>query len=120
MVNTNEKLRTAESAVRLIRDALKQPAGYKSGAQQQAAAMRAHVASAQAAVDAIREFAPYHLHAKGLVAEADRLTSDADRVLQELDTRSAYRGPLRSVMTEQEKAEFIGKHGGEKFLALPW
>jgi hypothetical protein len=120
MVGLSEKLRMAESAVRLLRDGLKQPAGYKSGAQQQAAAVRAHVASAQAAVDAIREFTPYDQRAKSLVTDVDRLTIDSERVLQELDTHSAYRGPLRSQMTAQEKAEYVGKHGGEKYLALPW
>jgi len=120
MAGLSEKLRMAESAVRLLRDGLKQPAGYKSAAQQQAAAVRAHVASAQAAVDAIRDFTPYNQHAKSLVADVDRLTSDSERILQELATHGAYRGLLRSQMTAQETAEFIGKHGGEKYLALPW
>jgi hypothetical protein len=78
--------------VRLLRNGLKQPAGYKSGVQQHAAAMRSYVASAQAAVEAIRECASYDPRAKSLVAEVDRLTNDSDRVLQELDTRGKWRG----------------------------
>ena len=120
MVNVNEKIRVAESAVRLLRDGIKQPAGYKSDAQQQAVAVRAHILSAQVAVDAIREFTSYSWPARSLVAEADRLTSDADRVLRDLDTRGAYRGPVRSQMTTEEKAEFIKKHNKDRYLALPW
>jgi hypothetical protein len=120
MSDMNSKIQAAESAVRVLRGGIKQPAGHKSAAVQHAAAVRAHVASARAAVDEIREFTPYDWRAKDLVTEAGRLMSDADQILADLDTRGAYRGPLRSGMSAQEKADFVGKHGQEKYLALPW
>jgi hypothetical protein len=120
MSDTNGKIQMAESAVRVLREGLKQPTGYKSDARQHAAALRAHVVSAQGAVDAIREFIPYIWQARGLVTEADRLTGDADRVLRDLDTRGAYRVPVRSQMTVEEQVAFIRQHGKDQYLALPW
>jgi hypothetical protein len=110
-----------ETAMRLLEQTLKKaPGTLGDEAKSLAWQVREQKHLVEHATEAVRGETFYNPRANYAVKIADRVVSEAEETLEQLDKKGRYTGPRWSLMSVAEKADYIRQHGEQKFLALPW
>jgi hypothetical protein len=119
-VRMQSKVILAETATALLRQTLADRLTvYGAEAKQRAANVREQVRLVEKAVEALRTEAAYSPRAKNAVSTAGIVLRQASLLLSRLQDRAAYTGPIRSHMSDADKAAYIREFGSEAFLHLP-